>query len=318
MRVVSCAALVFSSLACSGAPARIVIGRSDTVLVNGRKPTLLPAHVLDGAGHELHASGVRYQLIAGDSVALSAQGAVTCAKRGDTRLRALLGSLTTDFVLLCRPIKGFRFVFDPTSPLLVGGPPRDLALGAVGIDDMPVLLLAGTATIADSEIAVLRGLTLAPRAAGMTDVDVDIGDCVQSVLIEVDDAVASSRALVGAHQVFAVSPVKLVSGEMRSWEIPRGDYMFWLRPRAGRTHDLVLGGINLNCVSHPDVGQSYHCLAFDHAMVVIRNTRPAGQGSESSGDLFMKRMDALTPQAPPARAFRRTPRRKKPLCPLVR
>src|SRR2546430_4079750 len=186
MRAARCFVVALVSAACSGPPARVVVGRSDTVLVNSRKPTLLPAHVLDAAGHQLHASGLRYQVVSGDNAGLSARGIVTCAKRGDSRLRASLGSLTTEFVLLCRPVRGFRFFFDPGPPLLVGGPSRDLALGAVGVDGMPVMLLAGTATIADSEIAVLRGLTVLPRAPGVTFVDVDIGDCVHSIFVEVD------------------------------------------------------------------------------------------------------------------------------------
>lgn len=319
MRAATCFVVALFCAACSGAPARVVVGRSDTVLVNSRKPTLLPAHVLDAAGHQLNASRLRYAVVSGDSIGLSARGAVTCSKRGDTRLRASLGSLTTDFVLLCRPVRGFRFFFDPGPPLLVGGPSRDLALGAVGVDDMPVLLLAGTATIQDSEIAVLRGLTVVPRAAGVTSVDVDIGDCVHSIFVEVDEPVASSLDLKGRNQVFGVSPLRLVSGQIRTWEIPRGDYMFWLRPEKAAQRDLVLGGINVNCVAHPDVGQNYHCLAFDHAAVVVRNTRRAGQGRELSGELFIKRMDALTP-APttPMRTVRRTVSRQKPSCRLVR
>src|SRR5437868_6543519 len=108
MRAASYFVVAFFSAACSGRPARVVVGRSDTVLVNSRKSTLLPVHVLDAAGHQLNASGLTYQVVSGDTVGLSARGAVTCSKRGDARLRASLGTLTTEFVLLCRPVKGFR------------------------------------------------------------------------------------------------------------------------------------------------------------------------------------------------------------------
>ena len=319
MRAVTCFVVAFVSAACSGSPVRIVAGRSDTVLVNSHKPTLLPIHVLDAAGHELNASGLEYRVVSGDSLGLSRRGVVSCARRGDTRLRASLANLTTEFVLLCRPVKGFRFMFDPGPPLLVGGPPRELALGAIGMDDMPVTLLAGTATIEDSGIAVLRGLTVEPRSAGATFVGVDIGDCVHWVYVEVDEPVASSRDLERRNQVFIVSQLRLVAGEIRSWAIPRGDFMFTLRPELQAKKDLVLGGVNVNCVSHPDVGQTYHCLAFDRAAIVVRNMRPAGQGSALAGDLFVKRMDALAPApAKPVRGVRRIVRRQKPSCRLVR
>ena len=288
------------------------------MLVNSQKSTLLPVHVLDAAGHELNASRLDYKMIAGDSIGLSSRGVVRCAKRADTRLRASLGNLTTDFVLLCRPVKGFRFMFDPGPPLLVGGPPRELALGAIGMDDMPVMLLAGTATIEDSGIAVLRGLTVEPRAAGGTFVAVDIGDCVHWVYVEVDQPVASAGDLERRNQVFNVSALRLVGGEIRSWAIPRGDYMFTLRPELQGQKGLVLGGMNVNCVSHPDVGQTYHCLAFDHAAVVVRNMRPAGQGSALAGDLFVKRMDPLVPApATPVRSVRRIVHPRKPSCRLL-
>jgi hypothetical protein len=318
MRAIAWLTLAFFSAACSGPPAQIVAGRSDTVLVNSQKSTLLPVHVLDAAGHELNASRLDYKVISGDSIGLSTRGVVRCAKRGDTRLRVSLGNLTTDFVLLCRPVKGFRFMFDPGPPLLVGGPPRELALGAIGMDDMPVMLLAGTATIEDSGIAVLRGLTVEPRAVGGTFVAVDIGDCVHWVYVEVDEVVTSSRDLERRNQVFNVSPLRLVGGEIRSWAVPRGDYMFSLRPEDPMQKDLVLGGVNVNCVSHPDVGQTYHCLAFDHAAVVVRNMRSARPRSALAGDLFVKRMDALAPApAAPVRSIRRIVPRQKPSCRLV-
>lgn len=295
-----------------------MVGRSDTVLVNSRKPVLLPVHALDAKGRERRTAGVRYTIVAGDSVPVSSKGAVTCLRRGETTLRATLGSVTTDFLLLCRPVKGFRFVVDP-EPLLVGGPPRMLAVGAVGIDDLPVLLLAGTATVHDSDIASLRGLTVVPRGAGYTEVAVDIGDCVHSMFIEVDQPVKSSLDLERRDQVFMVSPLRLASGEIRSWPIPRGEYVLWLRPARNARDHLVLGGVGENCLTWPDVGQKYHCLAFDHAAVIVRNRQPAGRGGELKGDLFIKRMDAPAPvSSAPARPVQRLAPRGKPACRLVR
>ncbi|MFL5612472.1 MAG: hypothetical protein ACJ796_02290 [Gemmatimonadaceae bacterium] len=71
-------------------------------------------------------------------------------------------------------------------------------------------------------------------------------------------------------------------------------------------------------MSHPDVGQTYHCPAFDHAAVVVPNMRPAGQRSALAGDLFVKRMDALAPvPATPVMSVRRIVHRQKPSYPLV-
>lgn len=312
VRILS-SALILVSAACGGPPTRLVAGKSDTVLVNSRRPVVLPIRALDAKGNERRANGVRYELVSGDSVRISPTGVVTCPRRGDTHVRASLGGLTTEFVLLCRPVKGFRFVLE--DPFVAGGPPRELALGAIGIDDMPVTLLAGTATISDSEVASLRGLTIVPRRAGLTSVTVDIGDCVHSIFVEVDEPVKASLDLQRRNQVFILPSLRLVGGEIRSWPIPRGEYMLNLRPTAAGQKQLVLGGVSMNCVSHPDVGQAYHCLGFNNAAVVVRNMQAAGQGHALEGALSIKRMDPPPQSAPPrARAVQQVRRREKASC----
>ena len=233
--------------ACAGPPAQLVIGTADTVLVNSRRAVMVPVRLLDAKGRELRAKNVRFEQVAGEHVPLTPDGRVTCPARGDAVLRASVLGLTSEFALLCRPVKGFRSAFDGDPPLVVGEPPRDLALGAVGVDDLPVNLLAGTATIQDSTIASLRGLTIIPRHAGNTEIFVDIGDCVHSMFIEVAESVHSSLDLERRDQLFTVPSLRMVGGEIRSWPIPRGEYQLWLRTTANRKPQLVLGGVSMNC-----------------------------------------------------------------------
>ena len=93
-------------------------------------------------------------------------------------MRVSLGALAQRFALRCRPIKGFRFVYDDGRPLVAGGPPRTLHPIAVGLDDTPEPMLAGILSIADSAVAMLRDLTFQPRAACETMVRLDLGDCI--------------------------------------------------------------------------------------------------------------------------------------------
>ena len=54
------AALIFL-VACERAPARLVAGKADTVVVNNRRPVQLPVRVVDARGGVLESSGVRYE-----------------------------------------------------------------------------------------------------------------------------------------------------------------------------------------------------------------------------------------------------------------
>lgn len=305
--------------ACAGPPKQLVVGTADTVLVNSRRPVILPVRLFDAEGRELPAKNARFEQVAGEHVLLTSDGRVTCPTRGDAVLRASVLGLTSEFVLLCRPVKGFRVASDPDPPLVVGEPPRDLALGAVGVDDLPVNLLAGTATVQDSTIAGLRGLRIIPRRAGNTEIFVDIGDCVHSIFIEVAESVRSSLDLEQRDQLFMVPSLRLVGGEIRSWPIPRGEYQLWLRTSADAERQLVLGGVSMNCANWSGADQKYHCLAFDNASVIVRNEQPAGHGNALEGVLAIRRMDnAPSSASAPVSAVRMSPRFGKPFCRTVR
>jgi hypothetical protein len=297
------ATLIFLTLAlpaCDGvfdrserrtAPVRLVVGKADTVLVNSRAPVQLPVRLLDANGNELQVSGVRYERLSGDSVTISGLGRVTCTRAGDAELRVSVGTLTTRAHVICRPVKGFRFIYDDTPPLIAGGPPRHLQLPAIGLDGNPVTTLAGTVTVGDTNVAALHELIVYPRGPGSTSVDVDIGDCVFSKGVEVHEPVSSPGELRRREQLFAVYPLRLVDGEIRSWRLPRGEYRVGLVPERGNNAELVLKTTAMNCVQWLGSGQEYHCIALAGASVNVHNPRSAGSGGELAGDFFVQRWD---------------------------
>ena len=287
-----------------GPPARIVAGKADTIVVNSRDAVPLPVQVLDDAGHELPATGLRFERVSGDSVQLAATGKITCAQRGDTQVRASLGALTKELVVRCRPIKGFRFVYGDGRPLVAGGPPRALDFVAVGVDDTPERMLAGTLRILDSSVAELRGLTVYPRARGETMVELDLGECLWDVGVFVNERVASPADIRYADDIFLESPLRLVDGERRGWKLPRGEYRVGLLTQAGVDAKLMLNTTAMNCVPWITGGQDYHCVALESASVDVRNPRRAGTGGELYGELFVQRMDL-------PRASRNTPISKR-------
>jgi hypothetical protein len=299
-----------------GAPARLVAGKADTIVVNGLRPTMLPVQVLDEAGHTLPAQKLGFTHVSGDALALSASGQITCGRRGDAQVRVALGALARQFTLLCRPIKGFRFVYGDGRPLVVGDAPRTLQFVAVGVDGSPERMLAGTLSIADSTVAALRGLAVYPRAAGETMAELDLGDCVWAMGVTVNDRVASPSELRAESDVFLVSPLRLVDGERRGWRLPRGEYRVGLLTQAGVDTQLALGTTAMNCVPWMGGGQDYHCAALAGASVDVKNPRRAGTGGEIYGELFVHRMDL--PRGALTSSFAAPKRVKKRMCPMVR
>jgi hypothetical protein len=299
-----------------GAPTRIVTGRADTIVVNSVHRVTLPIQVLDDAGHALPLQKISVERISGDALDLSATGQVTCKQRGDAVVRVALGALARRFKLLCRPIKGFRFVYSATRPFVVGDAPRALEFAAVGVDDRPERVLAGTLSIGDSSVAELRGLTVRPLSPGATMAELDLGECFWAMAVTVNERVESPAALRTDNDVFLVAPLRLVDGERRGWRLPRGEYRVGLLTQANVDTQLLLGRTAMNCVPWITGGQNYHCIALAGASIDVRNPRRAGAGGELYGELFVQRFDLpQAARAVPALA-RRRPRKR--MCPMVR
>src|SRR5688500_2790744 len=118
--------------ACDGAPARVVVGGADTVVVHNVRPVRLPVRVLDARGRALADSGVRFRWAAGVEVPVSERGVLTCTRSGDVTLRATLGAIVTDVLVRCRPVREVRSSMMVN--LVLGEPGEELLFDAVGTD----------------------------------------------------------------------------------------------------------------------------------------------------------------------------------------
>ena len=274
-------------------PVRLVAGRSDTVIVNSRASVPLAARLVDVNGVERRARGVRYQLIAGSDVELANDDHVSCDGRGDAEVEARRGSLTTRVTVLCRPIEGFRM--PRLVRLTIGGPPARLEVGAFGADGKPVDMIAGTASVRDSQVAaVLDGIVHA-RSRGITTVDVEAGGCSVSIPVEVDEW---SRTLDGLlpHEQYAES-LSVAPGELRSWRLPQGRYEIRLLDEEGPPAHLRLATYQMNCAAFPRTEQQYSCIAEDRASVIVHHTEPAGRGRQSTATLLVHRRGDLASES---------------------
>jgi hypothetical protein len=270
-----------------GPPTRLA-GASDTIIVNNREPVQLPVEVLDAAGHVLHATGVRYQQLSGNPVRMSAAGRVTCERRGDALVRASLGALRENFLLRCRPIR--RFVdWQGGLWLAIGDSAQELPIRAVGVDGTPETILTGSATVRDSDIASLHGLSVHPKAPGATLVDVWVGGVVDVIPVTVFKRVRTSDALRPFE--FFASPLRLASGQTRQWHISVGSYFVSFRSdtaASGASAALTLSTVGATCSQFGDA-YNYFCLAAKDASLVVSAPGGTGGAREFSGYLAVRR-----------------------------
>ena len=268
----------------NGPPAQLA-GASDAVIVNSRAPVQLGVQVLDSAGHVLRVTGVRYQRISGAPLRMSASGRVLCAQRGDALVSASFGALSRSFLLRCRPIQ--RFVdWRGGLWLTVGDAAKALPVWAVGVDGTPETMLAGSATVEDSQIASLRGLRVYPKAPGGTLVYVWVGGIVDIIPITVFKRVSTSDAL--RPWEFVGAPLRLASGQSREWHIQPGKYFVSFRSDTVGASTLTFSTVGATCSQFGDA-YNYFCVASMRATVVVSAPGGTGEAREFSGYLAVRR-----------------------------
>ena len=283
-------------IACVDArPVRLVAGRSDTVIVHSRASMAMAVRLVDVNGVERRARGVRYQLIAGSYVKLAEDGRVTCDRPGDAEVAVTYRELATRVTVLCRPIEGIRM--PRVLRLTIGGAPAPIDVGAIGVDGKPLDMVAATASARDSHVVALAGGYVHARARGYTLVDVEAGDCVMSIPVEVVEWSRTPDGLL-PHQLYAES-LSVSAGELRSWHVPAGRYEISLLGDGGAPAHLQLASHEMNCAALPGTEQQYSCIAKDRASVIVHHTEPAGRGRgrQSTATLLVHRLGDLASQS---------------------
>jgi hypothetical protein len=204
--------------------AAAVANASDGIVLNTMKPVQLQMRAFDKRGRSVASSDVRYRWVSGAPIAISPEGVVSCAERGNAIVSASLGAITTKVDLRCRPVTEVRA--SSWVDLMMGDAPRDLPFVAIGVDGLPVMQLRGEARVIDSSVATLKGTTITPRAIGQTAVVVDVGDRNAMMHVIVYERVASFVGLRPEQRAVAV-PVRLAQGDTVHWTLPVGT--FWIK-----------------------------------------------------------------------------------------
>ena len=279
--------LLIAVAGCKGAPARIVGGIADTVVVNTMRPVPLPIRLLDRKGHLLDSSGVRYRRTGGAAMPVSANGVVTCAQPGDATVYASLGAISARLLVRCRPVtkvRGLRMM-----SLVVGDPAVDLPFDALGVDGRPISPLAAQVTIGDSTVATLEGQRLRARAPGETGVTMRVGDREGFVQVHAFE-IGRTPEGVRPGQHVAVR-VRLSGGEMRKWKLSASPELYYVEMLANSNiHEMPsLAIAGANCGLGGLRENSYFCLVQHDASVIVYHRQRVDPAQVVMGTLLVWR-----------------------------
>lgn len=263
-------------------PVRLVAGRADTIVVHNRQAVQLPVFGVGRRGDTVALRNLRFRRLSGAPIRVTSSGMATCDRAADAQVEVSHRRLSSRFVLMCRPILGFRF--RGNASLLLGGPAVPMQLDAVGMDGESVAPIFGTAIVEDSSVATMRGMFIAAKAPGRTRVQVEAGDCSTEIGVEVNERVHSLDSL-RPFQEFA-TPVSIVAGEVQAWPIVKGDYLIDFQPLDSASRELAIGAAGAQCVGSSLRG--YHCLALQPAKIVLRHPGDAGSGATVTGTLSVR------------------------------
>lgn len=302
-----CAGLLVLAAACTDTPpVRLVAGRADTVIVHNRQPVPLPVFGFAKDGDTVTVRNLRFHRVSGDPIRVTSRGMATCDRAGDATVEVSHRRVSTRFLLMCRPIVGFRFAGNPR--MILGGPTIPLQLDAVGVDGESVFPIVGIATVEDSSVVTVQGMDLAARGPGRTDVRIEAGDCRTEISVEVNERVRSLGVLEPYQEY--VTPVSIVAGETQTWPIAKGDYEIEFEPADSTLPSLVIGAAGAQCMG--STARGYHCLALEPAKLVLRHPGVPGTVAAVTGELTVR--SNARPTRRSMRSVRYEPRRRTPPC----
>ena len=286
-----------SGPATPGPAVRLAAGTSDTMIVNDVAPTALLVRALDVSGRSIPAAAIRYERVRGDSIRLTAEGTLSCPRRGDTVIRATLADLSASLVVLCRPVEDVR-IPGPVQFVLGDSAlsqPRVLPIAAYDAGRHAVVQLAGNLMVLDTNVSTINGTTLSPRARGITLVSARVGNREGRTGVHVYQRVASFAALdtllrVPSHQRLFAVPLHLVPGESRRQHLPPGDWMLSTQaPNPEGPRELRVRIENASCQPNflNDAGR-FGCHAGSDAAVVVYRPFAAGDTASVMGYLLVR------------------------------
>jgi hypothetical protein len=280
--------ILFFAYGCEKAPSRLVVGLADTVVINSNRPAKLPVRVLDRTGRVLADAAVRYQWKSGARISVTPEGIVACTDGGDATVRASIGSLATNALVRCRPVREVRAI--RMLNLIVGGPAQDLPFEAIGMDGQPVTLVSGQVTVQDSAILGIDGFRVRALSAGQSALTMRVGNRTAFTNVQ---AYALSRSPEGLRPGQRVAvPVRLSRGEMQRWRLGPSPQLYFLAMLPNGDEDTMprMTIVDANC-SQALGPHTFFCLARRGASVIVYHPQNIDSREKLRGNLVVWRQE---------------------------
>jgi hypothetical protein len=294
---------------------RLTSHAGDTLVVNQRLPTRISLLTVDAQGRTQPAGNVRWQQVGGDTLSIAPDGTVHCTRVGDGDVQVSDGRLRARLLVRCRPVTGYQA--SASHELRVGDGPVEFVLHPIGPNRAPIDLLAGTASVRDTTVVVLRDAALHVRGRGRTHVDVRVGNCAWEHPVEVLEAVRSPEALE-PYQLFE-ERVSLVPGELRLWTLRANLYWFELQADSATHATLQFGTTGFNCADGRAAERALSCITRDSGRVIVRHLGVSSVPVEATVRMRVSRglhPDSSSQRLRLAAAAQRV-RRDEATCPVV-
>jgi hypothetical protein len=290
--------------ACDSAPARIRVGRNDTLVVHASSASAVPITVMTASGRTVSGVHPKYEVTSGSVLRLVDSTGVQCTGRGDATLRVSAGGAASEATVRCRPIEYIHVA--RRERLIVGGDAVPLDISAVGTDGQPLTELAVQAVVRDTTVAVVRDGRIHPRQAGRTVIELALG-CRATIEVTVAPRAFATETMAPGETY--TDTVSLAAGEHRFWKLAPGRYDVTV-VGAGSPTAPVLSTFAAACreasLTPGNLAPGYfECTARPGGAVILRN--PRRDGRIAAGRIDITRSDG-PPSAPASPATRIPPR----------
>lgn len=276
-------------IACSaGEPAKIVVGKSDTVVVNNIRAVRIPVRVTDRSGAVLRDTTVRFMKVSSDPISITEAGIVTCDRPGDAIIRASAGKASSTAMLYCRPVEKVR-IGAPIQFVMPGDSAQTITIQPTDASGNAVSLFSASIVILDTTVATIVGGRVLPRAPGATVVGVRVGNRDAGAGVHVYERVKTLDELRPDQRIVAV-PLKLSPGESRQWDIGRGEWMLTMLPEDDEANGIRLRVEGATC--NPGfTPRRYVCGTRTGAKITVYHPASTGSGRVLTGTLLVRHLE---------------------------
>ncbi len=246
-----------TTTACDREAPRLLTFDRDTLVLYGPVLTPVPVNVVDATGAVRSAWG-RVTTTSAESILSLHDGRMSCRRPGFSEVTVVVGDASQRLMVECTAAKQVHAL--PDFVMDLRDPPRSLSTTALlhsgGIDSLrPVDVI-----VSDTHVVKVRNGEVIPYSVGRATVTINYGGVGANRYIEVRQRIFEDTLILNA-------------GESRTWELSAGRYD--VAVIVGDSRDLAALKIETegaNCARSRSDDDMIHCVVYDSASVVMRNT----------------------------------------------